>query len=221
MDLHNFLSGTFIFKGLSETEIENLLSEVSICTQKYKRSDIVCSRDSIDKRIGFVLSGKCEILRQRLDGSSLSLNTLEPRACFGVLSVFSESEVPTEIRAVRDSEILFLSRDDIYALIAKNPTVSFNIIGFLADRISFLNKKIATFTCSKAEDKLACFLTSEYAIQKTLSFPFNCQKTASALNMGRASLYRALQSLSDSGLIDYDTKKITIKNLHELERITK
>ena len=221
MNLNNFLSDTFLFRGLSAAEIESLISDVSICTEKYKRADIVCSRDSVDERIGFILSGKCEILRQRCDGSSLSLNTLETHSCFGVLSAFSDSEFPTEIRAMRDSEILFISKADIQDLIARCPTVSLNIIGFLADRISFLNKKIATFTCSKAEDKLASFLVSEYAIRKTLSFPFNCQKTASVLNMGRASLYRALQSLCDSGLIDYDTKKITIKNLQELERTTK
>ena len=46
-------------------------------------------------------------------------------------------------------------------------------------------------------------------------------KTADKLGVGRASLYRALDSLADSGVIKLETKKIFIIDPKGLERITK
>ena len=95
------------------------------------------------------------------------------------------------------------------------------MINFLAGRISFLNKKIATFSGTRVEDRLAAFLICEAEKHGESSFPFNCQKTAKEINAGRASVYRALSAFEDSGLISLVDKKIYIKDLQGLERITK
>ena len=105
-------------------------------------------------------------------------------------------------------------------LISIEPDVSMNVIKFLAGRVSFLNKKIATLSNTSAEEKLSVFLLEQYR-EHGAEFSINCKKVSEALSLGRASLYRALKQLEDEGTIKYDTKKIYINDPKGLERNTK
>ena len=210
----------FVFRGLSLAKRESLLSLCSLDSRVYKKGDVIYSQDLYEPKVGFVLSGRCEVRRTKADAQALTLNVLEKYDSFGVLAVFSNEEFPTQIYAAKDCEILFFTRSEIMTLIDESAVVSKNIIEFLTDRIAFLNRRIATFTCAKAEDKLASYLLSEYA-RCGVEIPFNCQKVAAIINVGRASIYRALAILTDAGYIKYDTKKIEIINYQELERILK
>lgn len=171
--------------------------------------------------VGFVLSGRCEIGLNRGEGSKTVLNILSEGDSFGVLSVYSDDEFPTRVYATKNSEILFFTADQIRDFANNYSQISSNIILFLANRISFLNKKIATFSGIRVENRLATFLLSESVRNKSHSFPFNCNKTAEAINAGRASVYRAIASLEEEGLISLVEKIIYIKDHEGLERISK
>ena len=86
---------------------------------------------------------------------------------------------------------------------------------------SFLNKKIATFSSDTVEQKFSNFLLNESKMQDCLSLSLNISKIATTLNVGRASLYRAIDSLSESKIIELENKKIIISDLEGLERISK
>ena len=217
---NDFLKSTFLFHGLKDTELNNLLADNHPSYESYKRGEKVYS--STDKRlVGFVVKGKCEIRRLKPDGSKTVLNSLGEYQSFGILSIFSADEFPTQIFALTNCEILYFTDDQIQGFVNSNLQISKNLINFLASRINFLNKKIATFSGTRVEDRLAAFLLCESEKYNSETFPFNCQKTAEEINAGRASVYRALTSLEEQGLVTIDNKKIYIKDLLGLERITK
>ena len=220
MELKEFLEKTFLFRGVGDGELERLLKQHPPKTVSYKRGDRVYS--STDERlVGFIVSGECEIRRIKADGSKVVLNVLGDRGSFGILSVFSKEEFPTQIFALRKSEILYFSDEQIKTFVNDNLQIATNLIDFLAGRINFLNKKIATFSGTRVEDRLSAFLLCQAAEHDCLAFPFNCQKTAEEINAGRASVYRALASLEENGLITIDNKKIYINDPEGLERIAK
>ena len=221
MTLNEFISQIFLFSGVNKKALSALIEENPPERRLYKRGELIYSSLSQEKLVGFVVEGKCEIRRDKSDGSRILLNTLGPSDSFGVLSVYSEEEFPTQIFAVKNSEILFFSADQIRHFVNNNSHIATNMINFLAGRISFLNKKIATFSGTRVEDRLAAFLICEAEKQGESSFPFNCQKTAKEINAGRASVYRALSAFEESGLISLVDKKIYLKDLQGLERITK
>ncbi len=96
-----------------------------------------------------------------------------------------------------------------------------NVIRFMSERILFLNEKIATFSGDNVEQKLARLLLCEKIYTDSCEFAFNKKKAAETINSGRASLYRALESLAEKGLITFDNKIIKIIDLCGLERISK
>ena len=128
-----------------------------------------------------------------------------------------EEEFPTRITAKKATKILFIRKDDVLRIIRKYPEIAMNVIEFLAAKVEFLNGKVATFSADTVEEKLRSFLLTEYR-KSGPTFSFNCKKSAEAINAGRASLYRALTSLTESGIIKLKNKKIYILDPSGLER---
>lgn len=221
METTTILKGSFLFSGLTESEIDKILNENPPNIRCFKRGELIYSSANGEGSVGFVLSGRCEIRLDRAEKGKTVLNILSDSDSFGVLSVFSDDEFPTHIYATKNSEILFFTAEQIRHFVNNYSQISANLIKFLANRISFLNKKIATFSGNRVEDRLAAYLVNESERRGSLEFAFNCNKTAEEINAGRASVYRALASLEENGLITMSGKIIYIKDLKGLERIVK
>lgn len=216
------LAKCFLFSGLNHDTVSNLLSKINVNIQTFPRGEVIYSPDNFEKRMGFVIEGECSIYKKRSQGSDIPLNTVGAFGCFGITAALtSKEEFPTTILAKRKCTIAFFTRDDLTVLIKENSTVSMNIIRFMCERIIFLNEKVTTFSSDNVEQKLARLILCDRNIAGVSEFKFNKKHAAETINAGRASLYRALDSLKEKGLITYDNKFIRITNLEGLERISK
>lgn len=222
INLNEFFSKVFLFAGLPEEKLSAALSECEPELRSYRRGDIIYSPESFEKEIGFVYSGECEVKRRKCDGSELVLNSLKSGESFGILAVLSnEDEFPTVISAKSTVEVFFIKKSKLMRLIRHYPTVAMNVINFLTKKISFLNKKVATFSSESVEEKLRSFLLAEYKKCGATEFALNCKKCSEIISAGRASVYRGLDALTQTGLIKYENKKIFILDLNGLERTKK
>lgn len=213
------LAKSFLFRGLDIKTVSHIIKEISPQQKTYKRNDLIYPSPNDKEAVGFVIQGKCEIRKPRSDSGKTVINILSPGDSFGILSVFSDEEFPTEIYASVNCSILFFSKEQIISFVNNYSQISTNIIAFLADRVNFLNRKIATFSAKSVESKLAAFILDECERQSSDTITFNAKKTSEEIGVGRASVYRALASLQDSGLILFTNKQTTIINKTDLERI--
>ena len=210
---------SFLFRGLDIKTITHIIKEIPPQQKTYKRNDLIYPSPNDKEAVGFVIQGKCEIRKPRSDSGKTVINILSPGDSFGILSVFSDEEFPTEIYASVNCSILFFSKVQIISFVNNYSQISTNIITFLADRVNFLNRKIATFSAKSVESKLAAFILDECERQSSDTITFNAKKTSEEIGVGRASVYRALASLQDSGLIIFTNKQIIITNKTDLGRI--
>ena len=123
---HIFLNDTFLFHGMDKESLEKLLIENPPQLVCYKRGELVYS-SADDSKVGFILSGQCEIRRTKSDGSRKVLNILSEKESFGILSVFSGEAFPTQIFALRNSEILYFTDDQINTFVYNNLQISSNL----------------------------------------------------------------------------------------------
>lgn len=220
-DIKKFLSDVFLFRDVDEKVLDSTLKRITPKVKCYLTKEVIFAPHDYEPGLWFVISGECTVERIKNDGNSLPLNTLKSHDSFGIMSLFAGGEeYPTSVVAKKNTELIFFSKQDVDVLINNSPKIAMNVIRFLADRVAFLNGKIATFSSDSVEEKLANFLV----IQKRKlgsDFSLNCKKTAEAINSGRASLYRALASLEEKKLIKTENKKIIILDPEGLERISK
>ena len=213
------LSKSFLFKGLDSKTLTGIIEANQPKIYSYKRNDLIYPNQNPEEAVGFIIQGKCEIRKPRTDSRKTVINILSPGVSFGILSVFSDDNFPTEIYATVNSTVLFFSKAQINDFVNSYSQISANIITFLAERVNFLNRKIATFSAKSVESKLASFIVDECERQSSDTIIINAKKTSEEIGAGRASVYRALSSLQDSGLIIFTNKQIQVINKKELERI--
>ncbi len=221
MEITEYLSNTFLFQGLQRYEIEKIISEYPPTFDRYARTEIISHDGKENKRVGFIVEGKCEVIRTKPDGTHTVLNVLMPNDSFGILSVLTNDEYSTQIYVTNNSVILYFSREQINEIVNNCSHISMNIIKFLANRISFLNKKIETFSGTRVENRLSSYLLEAAENHGLSGFPFNIKKCSEAINAGRASVYRILDSFAKEGLITLVDKKIYINDRKGLERMKK
>lgn len=214
----DFLSTTFLFSDVDKEVIRSNVKESDVRIEDYAAKEWIFTPSSYSEMVGFVIRGECTVERLKADGAAVPLNVLGCGDSFGIMAILSASkEFPTRIVAKGKTKILFITKTAVIRLIETIPSVSMNVIRFLSKKIEFLNQKIATFSSDSVEEKFLAYLLEQ---TKGMDEPitFNAKKSAEAINAGRASLYRAISSLTNSGFIKVENKKIYIIDRKGLER---
>ena len=100
-----------------------------------------------------------------------------------------------------------------------DPEFAENYIRLLSEKVRFLNRRIADFTASDTERKLAGYLAACPADDRGIIRP-NRSALARTLDIGRASLYRALDCFESKGLIRKADRGIQIVDREALRALT-
>ena len=168
--------------------------------------------------LALILSGSVQAVATE-NGREMILNELTVGDFFGMASLFGGVCEATRFCAASDCALLLLSQQDVESLLQADLQFARNYITVLTGKIRFLNRKIAAFTAGSAEKKLARYLLSLPADGNTVTLPMSMVKLAAALDLGRASLYRALDFLQSQKLLTRDGSRIEFSSLTEFQKI--
>lgn len=193
-------------KIFENTDLKVLTKLTENCSQEvtFRRGEVILSPDADCRRLGMILSGSAQVKKGRAAISSLQRGDV-----FGAVSLFSDEPNPaTSITARVECCAIFFSKDDIERLISENPDTAIGLASYLSNRIRFLTRRIESLTAGDCESKLLSFILDreENGVAEIQS----CADLARKLDVGRASLYRALENLEAAGNIRREGKKIYI-----------
>ena len=161
-----------------------------------------------EKSLGILLEGRAEI-QSADNGRSVVLRTMQAPSIFGAASLFCDTPLPlSTVCAKVACRVLYIPLQAVDRLLADDEGFRTSYLSFLAGRVCFLNRKIQCFTAGSAERRLALWLLSEE--EKTVTLPSSLTTLADMLDIGRASLYRALDKLESSGMISREGRNITL-----------
>lgn len=198
----DLLSRCFLFADIPPNELPELFAELS--AERYPAGAVIYSRDEFRRAMGVVLSGRLAVLK----GKDLLLNTLGPGDCFGVAALFCPAEdYVTTVKANGPATLVFLDHQWLTGLFRRVPQTAVAYIAFLSQRIRFLNRKIDSFTAPTAQEAVYRQI-EETAKEGKAEISGGYSQLARTLNIGRASLYRALDALEEQGRIRREGKTV-------------
>lgn len=213
---------TQVFRGVSESIVKKLISNGNGELKAYTSGSIVYSPSSFSRSLGIVLSGSLRVTKENADGHSIVMSTLGKGSVFGAAALFNnETEYVTKITAAENSRVILFPQRLVERLLQQEPSFAFNYVKYLSERILFLNRKIYFLTAGTAEQKLANFILENFTEGEAKKLPMTMESLASALNISRASLYRALDVLTDNGIIVKDGKSLCMIDSKKLKEIIK
>lgn len=196
------LSRCFLLEGIPPERLEPMAA--GLAAERYPAGAVIYSPARFRKAMGVVLEGRLAVLKEK----ELLLNTLGPGQCFGVAALFCPAEdYVTTVQARTPSVVVFLPDQWLVELFGAFPQTSVAYIAFLSQRIRFLNRKIDSFTAPTAQEALYRHLLAAEE-DGVVEVAGGYSQLARGLNMGRASLYRALDALEAEGRIRRDGKVI-------------
>jgi CRP-like cAMP-binding protein len=191
-----------IFGSLEDKRLSEIASDVRCKTFTSFNGEEISSNGL---GLFMIISGSVLVFRKG-NGLPVLLQRLEKGKVFGAASLFSEeTEDVTILRAEGDASTFFLPIGLITELICENSDFALSYVTFLSEKIRFLNKRMSELSAPSVTQKLAAFL-----LRKENGIAQTKVKLASALGIGRASLYRALDELEETGLISVDGKNVTV-----------
>ncbi len=210
MKYKNFLKENFfLFNGIDDKAIDNLLLFDGIDVQEYSPSEIMQSSKTTEK-IGIIVKGNA-IIRSGEDG--VIIRKLTARDVFGVASLYDKQTYLTYVSAISSCTVITFDKYFVDKCISSDSSIAKNYITFLAKRISFLNSKINSYTAKNVENKLYSYLLQLPRNGNTIDLNVSLSTLAKMIGIGRASLYRAFEKLECNGTIKRTEKQIILNEV--------
>ena len=208
------INDIFLFHNVDDDIVKN----VSYFKKNYNAGGIIYDYDNYSRALGYVAEGTVII-----EQNGVSLKVARAGDVFGVASLFNNADdYVSVIRAKTVCTIIFFSQETIQRLITENSVIALNYITFLSERIRYLNMKIAAFTAGRAEERFAKYIVDICNETETTEIRgLSYSALASSLDIGRASLYRVINSFITQGVIEKDGRRIIIKDIDKINKIIK
>jgi CRP-like cAMP-binding protein len=208
------VASTFLFRNVDEVVVERLISDEHCIQQSYQKGAVIYDEMHFLHCMGILLSGAVQVAKRTCDGKKLIMSRLTPGECFGAAAMFHRrNRYATILTAEKPTTVLFVPEELIVWSMRRDPVITENYITYLSDRIWFLNTKISALTAGSAEQRLAVFLLEQGSVSSSMT------DLSHQLNVGRASLYRALDVLEANGYIRKGSKSIEVMNEDGLRQL--
>lgn len=160
-----------------------------------------------------ILEGQISIQNIAEDGTVLTVKLFTPRDLLGVNLIFaSKNRYPMTVIADRKSLVAQIPGDWIMVFCRENPDFMAGVMRAISDRSLVLTGRIQAMAHRSIRKALLDYLEYEQVLQGscTIRLPVSKKTLAEQLGVERTSLSRELAKMREDGLVQYDSRTITL-----------
>ena len=215
-----FLANTPLFHGVTEDEIQELLSCLSAREHRYKKDEIVFRAGTSIREIGLVLSGSVNIVVNFYWGNSHIFGHIGQGQIFGEnYAAIPGKELLCDVVACEDTEVLFLRMDHMLTTCQKSCAfhnrIIHNMLRISAQKNLNLSSRMMHTASKSLRERLLSYL-SEQAMENGsahFTIPFDRQQLADYLAVDRSAMSNELSKMQKDGLITYRKNEFTLNEV--------
>ncbi len=214
----NFLSKTVLFRGMTGTDIENMLDRLGAKQRHFSKGDIIFQAGDVIRSLGLVLSGHVNIENDDIWGNKSILDNIGPGQVFAETYACIPGEpMMVSVVASEAVDVLFFNvGQGIQNSSGENPgwgRLIQNLLAVSAQKNLNLSRRIFHTAPKSIRGRLLSYLSYQAARQGSLQFtiPFNRQQLADYLSVDRSAMSNELSKMQREGLLTVNRNYFVLK----------
>lgn len=174
-----------------------------------------------------LVQGRVKMTQVTPNGQQITLRIITPGQTYGGVSLLNpDLGYPASAQAAQDSVALAWDTRSLRALVAKDPTVSFNVMKLMHGYITELQDRQSALTSEKVEQRIARTLLKlaaqsgrKVAEGILIDIPLSRQDVAEMTGTTLFTVSRTLKVWERQGLLYVGRERVVIREPHGLVRI--
>lgn len=215
----SMLSGSPLFKGLSSSEVERVLSSVPYRVKKFQAGAMISQSGEQVTSLMVVLSGTVKGEMVDYAGRVIKIEDIPAPGALASAFIFgNRNRFPVNVIAVSDGEMFLIDKPDFLRLMMRNDVLLVNFLDLISNRSQFLSEKIKFLNFKTIKGKLAHYILQKASKENSLvTLDMTQNDLADFFGVARPSVARALGDLEEEGYIEAKGKSIKILERKGLE----
>ncbi|NLV23348.1 MAG: Crp/Fnr family transcriptional regulator [Deltaproteobacteria bacterium] len=220
MSLAENIAAVPLFEGLSP-EQSDTLARIARKTFFAKEERIFSEGDE-GRGLHVIVSGRVKIFKLSPGGKEQILHIFGPGDPFGEIALFSGRTYPAHAEAHSDCEVLFFPRREFADCIAADPSLAFNMLAVLSQRLRKFAQLIEDLSLKEVPGRLAAyllFLSHREGGRGRVTLEVTKGQLAALLGTIPETLSRILAKMSRQGLIAVNGGQIELLEVTALKAL--
>lgn len=190
----------------------------------YKKNQFIYFPNDLAKYIYMIADGRVKLGHSTEDGREVVKAILSRGEIFGELALTGESERTDYAQAMDDNTLICpISIEDMRDMMADDKELSFKMYKLIGIRLRKLERKIESLVFKDARTRIIEFLKDAAAwkgkkvgFETMIPTKLTHKDIASLTGTSRQTVTTILNELKDANLINFDRRKILIRDLETL-----
>lgn len=211
--MYETLTKVALFKSLSKELIEDKLCVVNYKIRSVKRNDMVGMAGDVLKGLFILIKGSVRGEMLDFSGKAITIEHIQSPGLLAPAFLFGKNaRLPVDIIANEDSEVLFISKNQLLNLMQQNAVILSNFLDIVSGRTRFLAEKINFLSFKTIREKYLHFIWSLQRKNnlKKITVLQTQNQLAELFGVSRPALAKVIAELNKEGIIRTKGKEVEI-----------
>lgn len=206
-----------LFDKIDEKDLQGILTCLGAFEKIYSKNEIIVNEGDRINFVGIVIEGGVKILKTDYNGNEVIIAEVANGEMFA--EVFACAEIlksPVSITATTNSCVMFFDYKKIISSCSSSCSfhqqLILNMIGILAKKSLYLNRRIDIISKRTLRDKILTYLNYERGGLNKFCISMNREEMANFLCADRSAVSNELAKMKKDGIINYKKNEFTIIN---------
>lgn len=205
-----------IFENLNNEELAEIVKTID--HKEYTKGNIVFTEGNVANTLYFINEGKIKLYKYTKDGKEQILHILSEGDFFGELELIKPSKYGFNSKAIVDSKICTLTKDEMRKIMMRNPEIGIKVLETVGERLSKVESLVQNLATNDVDSRMAYLLIDlkeKYGAlindNISIKLPLSREEMANYIGVTRETISRKLKKFEDEELIKIaGTKSIVI-----------
>ena len=208
-DLKNRIRTFPIFSKLNDQQLDRVVEHAEL--MNFPKKALFFSEDKSAQGLHVLLDGRVKLFKISEDGKEQTIFVFGPGEPFCLCSSFSDGKLPANLGALEDSRVLYITPEELEAMVREDPTVHLTMMRVMARRLKEAMDMIDSLSLKQVPSRLMAYFESRQQDGR-VDLDLSYRELSKIIGITPEALSRALKKMTEDGLIEVDGNTVLLLN---------